>query len=69
MSMTDWQIRVVMERNELKSKYESLLRFTQTQSFERMESYDSFLLIQQSESMARYLHFLDARIARFEEQE
>lgn len=68
--MTDWQQRVVAERDELKTRFDKLCAFlgTLTIAFKVQKQDDVSLLCDQRDAMRAYLTVLNKRIARFENQ-
>lgn len=59
------QQRVVTERDELRTKYEALMSFGQTETFASLPEQEQELLVEQSEAMSVYLEVLNRRIAIF----
>lgn len=68
--MTDWQQRVVAERDELKTRFDKLCEFLSKLAIEfKVEKQDDVsLLCDQRDAMRAYLTALNKRIARFENQ-
>lgn len=58
--------RLIIERDELKSRLGKLERFLDTPKYEELQPIDRSLLREQEEVMARYLNILERRIMRLE---
>lgn len=67
--MSNFQERVVKERNHLDLKVNGLAAFLYTETYNAIEEGDKRLLQVQFSSMKDYLQALDARIARFPTEE
>ena len=63
--MTEWQERVLDEREELAAKVARLMAFTGGDAFRRLPPEDGILLMHQLYAMRKYLEALDKRIERF----
>lgn len=63
--MTDWQQRVIDERDQLNVKVHRLEMFILSANFQGLERQDQILLNCQLSGMRGYLSVLDLRIERF----
>ena len=63
--MTEWQIRVMVEFEELDSRTKALGKFLGSPLTENISFDDQMLLWQQYAAMMTYCHVLVARISRF----
>ena len=63
--MEDYQLRVIEEEKQLKTKIVDLFNFIESDSFGELDSTECFLLRRQYEIMNDYDRVLKSRIERF----
>lgn len=64
-SFAEHQVRVLVERDNLKEKYETLGNFLLSPKSREIEPEDKYLLGLQHQAMGSYLYILNKRIERF----
>jgi hypothetical protein len=64
--MQPHQERVIVERDELKSRLDKLNAFLGGDVFKSLPEIEQFDMNRQSSAMLNYLQILDSRISRFE---
>ncbi len=64
--MEDYQLRVIEEEKQLKIKIGKLCNFIESDSFNKLDPTDCFLLRRQYEIMNDYDRVLKSRIERFQ---
>lgn len=64
-SLAAHQVRVLVERDNLKEKYETLGTFLLSPKSREIEPEDKYLLGLQHQAMGSYLYVLNKRIERF----
>lgn len=64
-NLENWQLRVVIEGNELLEKLAALRRYIDSKPYEDLDHPDMRLLILQEKSMSDYSEVLTQRINKF----
>lgn len=64
-SVASQQVRVLIERDNLKGKYEDLVKLLTGPESKNLEPEEKYLLGLQKQAMGSYLYILNRRIERF----